>query len=151
MGRPYKGLDYRKATVKLTAKQFDIVRQYWFKHHNGTLDQSESIRAAIDLAGVSLALADATETSTANLLDIAEVFDRIDGESAKVYAQAIREAAWLLMLFNPDTIFENEDGKVTLTQIREPKRRGGLASVNEMTMIMSDKTSTGTPTFSKST
>lgn len=143
MGRPYKGMDFRKATVKLTEEQFNIVRQYWFRHHEGTVKVSEVIRAAIDLAGVSVNLADQTETSVANLLDIAEVFDRINGENTKTYAQAIREAAWLLMLFNPDTIHEWEDGKVKLTQIRAPKRRDKTASANEMTMIMSDKNGTG--------
>lgn len=107
MGRQYKGLDYRKVTIKLDERQFDIVRQYGWKlteqeHAKQDLEgkykpynwkMSDVMRDAIDLLGRYVEISDIMETSAANLLDIAEVFDKIEGKNSPVYAQQIREAA----------------------------------------------------------
>lgn len=113
MGRQYKGLDYRKVTIKLDERQYDIVRQYGWKlteqvHAEQALEgkykpynwkMSDVMRDAIDLLGLYIEMSDSMETGAANLLDIAEVFDNIEGKNAPVYAQALREAAALLLMF----------------------------------------------------
>lgn len=104
MGRPYKGFDYEKITVKLDAELSEIVRQYG----HDTLERnpaqkrarpSDTIRDAIALIGRYMELSDIIETSICNLLDVEKIFDKIDGPTAQIYAEAIREAAVLLLLF----------------------------------------------------
>ena len=66
---------------------------------------SDVIRDAVSLLGDYMELSDIIETSCANLLDIAKVFDRIDGPTAPVYSEALKEAAallWLLCYNNKD-------------------------------------------------
>lgn len=104
MGRQYKGLDHEKITVKLDSELSKIVRQYGQDTLRRDPAQkrarpSNTIRDAIKMMGAYMELSDLMETSCANLLDIAEVFDKIDGLTAPTYAQAIREAAALLWLF----------------------------------------------------
>lgn len=96
-GRPKKGLDYSKVTLRLTKEQDNIVGQYCRDHD--TREQSTAIRAAIDFLGDTMELSDAIETSCANLLDIAKVFDGIKGPTSPLYAEVIREAATLLWVF----------------------------------------------------
>lgn len=137
MGRKYNGMDYQKVTVKLDKRQFDIVRQYGFKLQKEVFDEqdrtgkvkpyhwkmSDSIRAGLDLLGIQNQLSDNMETSAANLVDIAKVFDSIDGPNAKVYAQAIREAAALIMLFCYNSSCKIEDGKIILQSISRTKSK----------------------------
>lgn len=128
MGRQYKGLDHTKVTVKLDKRHFDIVRQYgWnlteYEHAKQALEgkykpynwkMSDVIRDAIDLLGQSVILSDNIETSVSNLLDIADVFDKIDGPSAPAYAQSLREAATLLFMFCHDATQHIENGNLTI-------------------------------------
>ena len=97
MGRPKAGLDYDKITFRTAEKQSQIVGQYCRDHEKP--EPSTAVRAAIDLLGASMELSDIIETSCANLLDIAKVFDSIQGENAPIYAESIREAATLLWVF----------------------------------------------------
>lgn len=96
-GRPKKGLDYSKVTLRLAKEQDKIVGQYCRDHD--TSEQSTAIRAAIDLLGNTMELSDIIETNCANLLDIAKVFDDIKGPTSPIYAEAIKEAAALLWVF----------------------------------------------------
>lgn len=90
-------LDYSKVTLRLTEGPDKIVRQYCRDHDNR--EQSAAIRTAIDLLGETMNLSDIIETSCANLLDIAKVFDDIKGPTSPIYAEAIKEAAALLWAF----------------------------------------------------
>lgn len=104
MGRQYKGLDHDKITVKLDAELSEIVRQYGqdkLKRNPGQkrARPSDTIRDAISFMGKYMELSDIMETSICNLLDVAKIFDKIDGTTAPIYAEAIREAAVLLWLF----------------------------------------------------
>lgn len=136
MGRQYKGLDYRKVTVRLDERQFDIVRHYGRKQQERVYAEqdrtgkqkpyswkmSDVIHDAINLLGQYLELSDNMETSAANLVDIAAVFDRIDGEAAPIYAQAIRQAAALLLAFCENAEYGFEDGKIVFRAISQTKR-----------------------------
>lgn len=137
MGRQYKGLDYRKVTVRLDERQFDIVRHYGWKQQERVYAEqdrigkqkpyswkmSDVIHDAINLLGQYLELSDNMETSAANLVDIAAVFDKIDGKAAQVYAQAIRQAATLLLVFCENAECGFEDGKLVFRAISQTKRK----------------------------
>lgn len=115
MGRKYEGLDHDKITVKLDAKLSEIVRQYGqdtLKRNPGQkwAKTSDTIRDAVNLLGGYMEMSDVMETSCANLLDIAEVFDKINGPTAPIYAEALREAAALLWLFCYNARGSVEDG-----------------------------------------
>lgn len=104
MGRQYKGLDYQKITVKLDERLSGIVGQYMqdalAEHPEMKRGKtSDVIRASLSLLGGYMEMSDIIETSICNLLDIAKVFDKIDGPVAPIYAEAIREAATLLWVF----------------------------------------------------
>lgn len=119
MGRRYKGLDHTKVTVKLDNRQADIVGQYnryIYEQSGGTAscNASDTIRAAIDLLGQYIEMAALVETAASNLLDIAQTFDKIDGKRAGIHAQAIREAAALLLMFYPNADVKMEDGKIVI-------------------------------------
>lgn len=128
MGRQYKGLDHTKVTVKLDKRHFDIVRQYGWelqeqvyaeqdrtgKRKTYNWKMSDVIRDAIDLLGQSVILSDNIETSVCNLLDIADVFDKIDGLSAPAYARSLREAAALLFMFCHDATQHIENGNLMI-------------------------------------
>lgn len=136
MGRQYKGLDYRKVTVRLDERQFDIVRHYGWKQQERVYAEqdrtgkqkpyswkmSDVIHDAINLLGRYVELSDNMETSAANLIDMAAVFDQIDGDAAPVYAQAIRQAAALLLVFCENAECGFEDGKLVFRAISQTKR-----------------------------
>ena len=80
----------------------DTLREHPEMKHGKT---SDVIRDAVSLLGDYMELSDIIETSCANLLDIAKVFDRLDGPTAPVYSVALKEAAallWLLCYNNKD-------------------------------------------------
>lgn len=104
MGKKYRVLDYAKITVKLDEELSAIVGQYGrdaLKKKPGQkrARPSDTIRDALSLLGHYMELSDIMETSICNLMDIAKIFDKIDGPAAPIYAEAIREAAVLLSLF----------------------------------------------------
>lgn len=135
MGRRYKGLDYTKVTVKLDERQFDIVRQYGWKlteHEHTKQDlegkykpynwkMSDVMRDAVDLLGRYVEMSDNMETSAANLLDIAETFDKVEGKNASIYAQAIREAAALLLMFCYNAEW-GYDGEKIVFKVKSPTK-----------------------------
>lgn len=133
MGRRYKGLDHTKVTVKLNDRQSDIVGQYhhYIYEQSGwevSCNASDTIRAAIDLLGQYIEMASLVETAAANLLDIAQTFDKIGGKRAGIHAQAIREAAALLLMFYSNADVKMEDGKIVIvakspTKPRQKKQR----------------------------
>lgn len=145
MGRKYNGMDYQKVTVKLDERQFDIVRQYGFRLQKEAFDEqdrtgkvkpyhwkmSDSIRAALDLLGIQNQLSDNMETSAANLLDIAEIFDKVEGKNASMYAQAIREAAALLLMFCYNAEW-GYDGEKIVFKVKGPtKSKQGKKKIRE--------------------
>ena len=112
IGRKYEGLDHQKITVKLDERLSGIVRQYmqdtlWDHPETKHGKTSDVIRDAVSLLGDYMELSDLMETSCANLLDIAQVFDKIDGPTAPIYSEALREAAALLWLL----CYNNKDAK----------------------------------------
>lgn len=82
---------------------------------------SDVIRDAVSLLGNYMELSDVIETSCCNLLDIAKVFDKIDGPNAPVYAEAIREAAALLWLM----CYNNKDAKPPFTAACVSEKEAG--------------------------
>jgi len=96
-GRPYQGMDWWRTTVRLSQDHSKIIGKYCRDHEKP--QDSAAIRAAIDLMGKSMELSDLIETSCVNLLDIAKLFEKIDGANAPVYVEALKEAAALLWLF----------------------------------------------------
>ncbi len=96
-GRPNTGMGDGKITLRVSEKQSNIVRQYCLDHEKP--EHSTAVRAAIDFLGDAMNLSDNIETSCANLLDIAKVFEGMQGETAPIYSQAIQEAAALLWIF----------------------------------------------------
>lgn len=139
MGRQYKGLDHTKVTVKLDERQSDIVRQYGLKISEKVYAEqdrigkrkpyhwktSDVVRDAIDLLGRYVEMSDIMETSAANLVDIAEVFDRIDGPTSTIYAQAIREAAALLLMFCYNAEWGYDGEKIVFTAKSPTKSKRG--------------------------
>lgn len=161
MGRQYKGLDYRKVTVRLDERQFDIVRHYGWKQQERVYAEqdrtgkqkpyswkmSDVIHDAINLLGQYLELSDNMETSAANLLDIAEVFDKIDGGNAPVYARAIREAAALLLVFcyNAEWGYDGEKLIFRAKSLTKSKRGEKMVHETEVTVRSAD----GSPLIQK--
>lgn len=118
MGRKYKGLDYTRVTARLDENSSNIVGQYC-RNHDGHGLVGDAVREAIKLLGAYMKMSDITETICANLLDIAKVFDKINGPTAPTYAQALREAATVLWIFHYDRnektaadAANTDDGKV---------------------------------------
>ena len=118
MGRKYKGLDYTRVTARLDEDSSDIVSQYC-RDHGGSGHVGDAVREAIKLFGAYMKMSDITETCCANLLDIAKVFDKINGPAAPTYAEALREAAFTLWVFHYDRnkktaadAANTDDGKV---------------------------------------
>lgn len=145
MGRQYKGLDHTKITVKLDERQFDIVRQYGlklaeqeyakqdlegkYKPYNWKM--SDVMRDAVDLLGRYVKMSDNMETSAANLLDIAETFDKIEGENTSVYSQALKEAAALLLMFCYNAEWGYDGEKIVFMAKSPTKSKRGKKVVRE--------------------
>lgn len=139
MGRQYKGLDHTKITVKLDERQFDIVRQYGlklaeqeyakqdlegkYKPYNWKM--SDVMRDAVDLLDRYVKMSDNMGTSAANLLDIAETFDKIEGKNASVYSQALKEAAALLLMFCYNAEWGYDGEKIVFIAKSPTKSRRG--------------------------
>ena len=145
MGRQYKGLDHTKITVKLDERQFDIVRQYGlklaeqeyakqdlegkYKPYNWKM--SDVMRDAVDLLDRYVKMSDNMGTSAANLLDIAETFDKIEGKNASVYSQALKEAAALLLMFCYNAEWGYDGEKIVFIAKSPTKSRRGKKVVRE--------------------
>ena len=97
MPRKYMGLDCHKVSVRLDKEVQQIVGQYC---GDNAVTPSEAIRTALKWMGATKEMSDIIETSCANLLDIATVFEKIEGPNSPIYAEALREAAIVLWALN---------------------------------------------------
>lgn len=92
---------------------------------------SDVIRDAIDLLDRYVEMSDIMETSAANLVDIAEVFDSIDGPTSPIYAQAIREAAALLLMFCYNAGWGYDGEKIVFRAKSPTKSKRGKKMIRE--------------------
>ena len=97
MSRKYMGLDCDKVSVRLDKEVQQIVGQYC---KDNAVRPSAAIRTAIKWMGATKKMSDVIETCCANLLDIAKVFEKMEGPNAPIYTEALREAALVLWALN---------------------------------------------------
>lgn len=161
MGRQYRGLDHSKITVKLDERRWDIVRQYGmklaeqeyakqdmegkYKPYNWKM--ADVMRDAVDLLGRYVEMSDIMETSAANLVDIAKVFDRIDGPTSPIYAQAIREAAALLLMFCYNAGWGYDGEKIVFRAKSPTKSKSGKKMIRETEVTI--RSADGSPLIDK--